>query len=917
MMAHLGGPRGRLLAAFTVALVAIALFSAAAQAGEASFGIASFAVTSSSQQAGAHADLHSEFKLHTNGRGEPVGRLEGVRIRLPSGLVGSPKLIPRCSPEELELFDCQPPAQVGVMTVFYKIGSEPSSQVTVPVYNLTPSPGHAATFATTMLFTKILIQADLSKDGTYALEVGIEDLSTEIPITGTLITLWGVPASSTHDLERSRTQLGGPQLLYGPPNEFEEREVIGVEPTPAGVSPAPLLTNSSACEGPPLTSELQAESWEGQSSREGSTMPAPTGCKLLSIAPTISVKPETTERDTPSGYDIDVGYPLDEQPFDLATPALHGAKVVLPAGTSLSPGVTNGLVGCAEAQFNAGECPNASKVGTVAIDTPLAANPVEGSIYMSAPTPNAMYRMFIAATGEGVSVRLIGVIEPNPETGQLTVVLAETPQLPVSALDLHLFGGAEAPLANPAACGAAGTSAEFTSYGGLTASATSSFDIDANGVGGACPSPSPFTPGFLAGTLSSRAGSFSPFSFAVTREDGQQSLGAITANLPPGLTGLLAKVALCEEPAASLGICSQASLIGSAEIGAGAGTSPLRLSGSVYLTGPYKGAPFGLAIVVPGIAGPFNLGTIVVRAQVKVAPSDLHLVIVTEPLPQILSGIPLRVRSLSLEMNRAGFIVNPTNCSPMSVAATIESAQGTSYSASSPFQVNGCLGLPFAPKLAAATPAGASSRGDGAGFDVKVTGAPSGQANFGSVTITLPKPLKPRLTAIQQACEAATFERAPEGCPPDSVVGTAKIVTPMLSTPLTGPAYLVYYRGVKYPKLVMVLQGSGVEVQLVGLLGISKGILTTKFSSLPDIPMTLFEMNLPKGRNSALGATESLCAKPQMMPYTTIGQSGAKAAGVVRITTKGCNASTAAKDGRASAKAAAARTVARDGWRSR
>jgi hypothetical protein len=902
---------GGLLVALCVALVAMALSAAVAPAQGEAFGISAFATSLSSPQAGAHADLHTEFKLRTNERGEPVGQLENVQIRLPDGTVGSPLLIPKCSPIEFELYDCQPPAQVGVMTVFDKIGSEPSGQVSVPVYNLTPSPGHSATFAASLLSTKILMQADLSKDGTYALEMAIHDLSTEIPIVSVSLTLWGVPADSTHDLERSRTELGGPQQTYGPPNEFEEREVTGVEPTPAGVAPAPLLTNSSDCEGPPLTTTLQVQSWEGQSDHSVSTMPAPTGCELLSIAPTISVKPETTERDTPSGYDIDLGYPLDEQPFELATPVLRGATVILPSGTSLSPGVANGLVGCTEAQFEAGECPNASKVGTAAIETPLVADPLEGAIYLSTSTPEAMYRMFISVAGEGITVHLIGVIHADPVTGQLTVVFTETPPMPFSAFDLHLFGGGGAPLANPATCGEAGTTAHFVSYGGQAASATSSFDVDANGAGGACPSPTPFTPGFLAGTLSPRAGGFSPFTLTVTRQDGQQYLGGITANLPPGLMGMLAQVPTCGEPAASLGSCPQSSLVGSAVVGAGAGGAPLQLTGSIYLTGPYGGAPFGLSIVVPAIAGPFNLGTIVVRAQIKVAPADLHLQIVTDPLPQILSGIPLRVRTMNLDVNRPGFIVNPTNCSPMSVGAAIESVQGASASASSPFQVSGCLGLPFSPKLAAATPAGASRRGDGAGLDIKVTGAQRGYANLQTMIINLPKPLKARLSAVQQACVAATFTNDPAACPPYSAVGSATVATPMLAAPLAGPVYMVYYKGVKYPKLVMVLQGSGVEVRLTGSLSVSKEIISTKFRSLPDVTMSLFELDLPKGAHSALGATEDLCAKSQAMSYTAAAQSGTQRTGAVRVAVEGCRARAAAAARRGRARATGARRTAR------
>jgi hypothetical protein len=885
-----GGRCGRAAAALGATLAVVALLPMAAQAQPASFGVSSFAVSTSTQQAGAHADLHSDFMLDADARGGPKDELRNALIRLPPGIIGNVTAIPECSPAEFELNGCQPPSQVGVLTIIYKIGLEPSEQATEPVYNLTPTPGSSATFGASMLTAKFLMQTSLSKDGTYALEVAIRDLSSEIPVLGTSLTLWGVPAASTHDLERSRTQLGGPQPSYGPPNESGEREIVGIEPTPAGVAPVPLLTNSSDCEGPQLTSTLLVESWEGQSADSAATMPTPSGCQLLHIAPSISVVPETTERDTPSAYNIGIAYPLDEEAFGLATPSLRSATVTLPLGTSLSPSMASGLVGCTGAQFQAEECPSASKLGTATIDTPLLSRPMTGTVYVSTPTPEAMYRMMIVAAGENITVHLIGVMHPNPETGQLTVSFTETPQVPIAALDLHLFGGERAPLANPATCGEAGTAAHFVSYGGQEASAVSDFHVDADGAGGACPTPEPFTPGFLAGTLSAAAGGSSSFAVTITRQDGQQTLGALTADLPPGLTGMLANVPTCGEPAASQGACPQASAIGSVVVGAGAGASPLQLAGTVYLTGPYKGAPYGLAIVVPAIAGPFDLGTIVVRAQIKVAPTDLHLAIVTDPLPQILSGIPLRLRTMHLDLNRPGFIVNPTNCSPMSVGATIQSQQGTSISTSSPFQVSGCGSLPFEPKLEAAVPARASSRGNGAGLDVKVTAAAGGHANLESVSLSLPKPLKARLAAIQQSCVGATFAKNPAACPPHSVVGNAVVDTPVLSVPLAGPVYLVFYRGVKYPRLEMLLQGSGVEVRLTASLNVSGGISHTTLIELPDVPMNTFEMRLPAGRSSVLGATEGLCGKLRVMPFTAVGQNEARTRGTVRVAVGGCHA---------------------------
>ena len=385
-------------------------------------------------------------------------------------------------------------------------------------------------------------------------------------------------------------------------------------------------------------------------------------------------------------------------------------------------------------------------------------------------------------------------------------------------------------------------------------------------------------------------------------------------NLPPGLMGMTSQVPTCGEPAASLGSCPQSSQIGSVTVGVGAGPRPVYLSGSMYLTGPYGGVPFGLSILVPAIVGPFNLGTIVARAQVKVSPSDMHLTIVTNPLPQILSGIPLRMRSQSLALSRSDFVVNPTNCSPMSVAATIGSAEGVSFPTSSPFQVSGCQGMPFAPKLEAATLGKASSRGNGASLDVKVTNAAGDHANLATVSVELPKSLKPRLSAVQQGCLAATFAENPGACPPASVVGSAVVDTPVLSVPLTGPVYQVFYRGIKYPDLVLILQGGGIEVRLTGLLNVNQGIGSATFKLLPDVPMSLFELDLPEGSHSILGATGNLCAKRQVVRYTLVGQNGTQNQGGAKVAVAGCRArvARASRRGRP-AKASRARSSARIG----
>ena len=868
---------------------ALALAPSAARAEAPSFGIASFAIAPTSAQAGAHADLSTAIALNTNASGEPIGQLKDVQVNLPSGVVGNPLATPRCTQVEFEAYGCQPLTQVGILKIDFHVG-QAIEPVPIALYNLTPTAGHLATLGAAFLFAKIVIQVEMRQDGTYGLGVGINDLSTLIPITGTEMTLWGVPASPVHDLERSRTQIGGPQPIYGAPNEFGEREIIGIEPTPAGVAPVPFLTNPTHCSEPSPTT-LSVDSWQspGQYVTQTATFPAMSGCSLLRIAPSLSVAPDTTQQDTPSGYAIDLSYPLNEEPYGLATPNLRNVTFTLPAGTSLSPGVANGLVGCSDEQFSSGACPNASQVGTVTLSTPFLPDHLTGTVNIGTPTAAAMYRIFVSASADNVTFHLSGVARPDPSTGQVVVSFEETPQLPFSDLDLHLFGGPEAVFANPAACGPASTTGELLSYAGQSASPSSSFTVDADGSGGACPAVAPFTPSLSAGTISPLAGSPSPFTLTVSRGDGQQNLSTIAAQLPPGLLGMLSQVPSCAEPQASTGSCSQAAQIGSIAIGAGAGTQPLDLTGPVYLTGPYAGAPFGLAMVVPATAGPFDLGTIVVRAKILVNPNDMHLTIVSDPLPQIIDGIPLRLRTVSLTIDRAGFISNPTDCTPQTITATIGSAQGASATLATPFQVAGCRALPFAPRLTVATQAHASGRGDGASLDVTVATAAGTRANIRTVIVDLPKQLRPRLTTIQKACPTATFHTNPRACPAEALVGSVTVDTPVLSSPLTGPIYLVTLGGSASPDLVMVPQGQGIKVELEGALDISsKGSVSAAFRALPDVPISSFHLEFPRGPHSMLGATEAFCPKALSMPYMLTGQNGAQIERTTRVAVSGC-----------------------------
>jgi hypothetical protein len=672
---------------------------------------------------------------------------------------------------------------------------------------------------------------------------------------------------------------------------------------------------------------------------------------LLQFNPSLTLAPSaggegTTQADAPSGYDVDLKVPQTSLFEENATTELKDVTVALPAGVSISPAAGDGLAGCeatgpngldipvASSITQAGEgeaigldglphmtpghCPEASTIATVMIHTPLlpdgpaGAAPLQGRVFLAKPNcggeGQAACTQASAANGElfglyleavdpaaGVVIKLQGSVAADPGTGRLTATFKQSPQLPFSELQLHFNGGPRAPLANPQTCGVATTTSDLVPWGtplAADATSSSSFNVDWDGAGGACPGSMPFSPGFSAGTVSPGAGAFSPFTLSFSRHDREQDLAGLTVTTPPGLLGKLSAVSRCGEPQAEQGTCPPASQIGSATVAGGSGSHPLWVSGPVYLTGPYKGQPFGLSVVVPAKAGPFNLGDVVVRDAIHVDPRTTALTITSDPLPQILDGIPLRVQAVHVTIDRPGFVFNPTNCSQQQIAAVLTAAQGASAVVSSPFAVGGCAGLPFKPSFKVSTQAKTSKR-NGASLDVKVTSG-QGQANIGKVAVSLPKQLPSRLTTIQQACPQATFAANPASCPAGSDIGTATAHTPVLANPVAGPAYLVSHGGAAFPDLVVILQGEGITLDLVGSIDIKKGVTSSAFNSVPDAPISSFELKLPEGPHSGLAAVlpakakGSLCGTSLTMPTTITGQNGAQVRQSTKIAVTGC-----------------------------
>jgi hypothetical protein len=855
----------------------------------------------------------------------PVESPKRVTVDLPLGLVGNPQAAEKCPQYALAQSSsgAECPAASVVGSVALEIGGaffdlsppffrETQEAAVSPLFNMVPEHGYPAEFGFDYTGFGVFMYANIAHtDAGYVLRTTVPAITRMAPVTAMQLTFFGDPA----------VEDGG------------------------ATAPTAFLRNPADCSRGSGTATIKVNSWldPGNEITKTAALPAVTGCERLQFEPSLVVLPEKTQIDSPTGVTVDLKVPQNENPNGLATPDLKDATVTLPPGMSISPPSAEGLAGCAatgaaginlyaEGPVNPdepegsqhllpGSCPQASRIGTVKLTTPLLTSPMEGHVYLAQPgcstcseadaEEGRMVGLYLELEGSGVNVKLPGVVEVGGygqhsvqtglQPGQLRTRFLDSPQVPFSDLQLTLNGGSHAPLANPPGCGRASTSSQLVPWSAPqtpTATPTSFFDVDWDGAGGACPAVLPFGPGFNAGTITPSAGAFSPFTLTVSRHDRDQDLSGLSVQLPPGLLGKLSQVSLCPEPQASQGTCGAGSLIGHTTVGAGPGPNPFYVNGQVFVTGPYKGAPFGLSVVVPAVAGPFNLGNVVVRAAIHVDPHTAALSVTSDPLPQMLDGVPLQVQAVNVTVDRPGFTFNPTNCAQQQVSGIITAAQGASADVSSPFAVAGCANLPFKPSFKVSTRAGTSKRG-GASLDVRVgsgSGYPQGQsqANIAKVAVSLPKQLPSRLTTIQQACLQATFEANPASCPVGSNIGTATARTPVLARSLVGPAYLVSHGGAAFPDLVVVLQGEGVTLDLVGSIDIKRGVTSSTFARVPDAPVSSFELSLPQGPHSALAtnlpakAKGKLCGQVLTMPTTLTGHNGAQVKQATRIAVTGC-----------------------------
>ena len=872
---------------------------------------------------------------------EPVKQVKTVSVELPLGFFGNPLAATNpkdeCTEVQLHTESCPPESRVGTYAVaqgFFTQGMFASTESGIggppsccsAVYNMKPDAGYPAQFGFT--FATLPIELYASAVHTAAgerLRVTVPGVPEEASLFDSKLTLYGEPGQ--------QNGTGGTGAFLTNP----------VDCSAKGLSARVELTAWSEP--------------EHAVSRETTAYPGLTGCDVLQFNPQLSFEPSppsesepgTTQADTPSAYTAVVKVPQDEAFSSQATPELRTATVTLPAGVTLNPSAANGLAGCpaegseginlgssdigqggedlgdpAATEFGAGHeggngspyddgfwhtapghCPAASTVGTAEVITPVLSAPLKGHVFVAQPqcggegqkecteasaTNGELFAAYLEVSGSGVIVKLKGTLAANPATGQITASFTENPQLPFTEVKLHIHGGPRAPFANPQTCGTATTSSSLEPWSETApALVNSSFNVTGCPAGGM-----PFAPSFSAGTTSSQAAASSAFVLSFSRKDGEQDFSGLTETMPPGLIGRITGIPQCPEAQANAGTCGPESQVGVSSVLAGAGSQPLPVGGGrVYLTGPYNGAPFGLSIVVPTRAGPFNLGNEVIRARILINPTTAQVTVITNPLPQSKDGVQFRLKTVNTEINRPGFILNPTNCAPQSITGTLSAFQGATAAVSTPFQAQGCAALKFQPKFSANTAGAAHPNGPGASFHVRVLakeGPGGGEANIKRVEVQLPKLLPARLTTLQKSCTQAQFSANPAGCPEFSFVGTATARTPVLSNALTGPAILVSHGGAAFPDLVIVLQGEGITLDLVGNTQITKGITYSRFETIPDAPVSSFELDLPQSKHSALSSTSfsGLCGQNLVMPTFMEAQNGAQLHQNTQIAITGC-----------------------------
>jgi hypothetical protein len=870
----------------------------------------------------------------------PVGAVKDLLVELPVGLIGSPTATPRCTSAEFLInkggtaTGCSDPSVVGMIETVVGQGGLLQEFIS-PVYNLLPAPGYVARLGFKVSEVRVVVDLGLSEAHPHRVFASVRNISQAL--------------------------------------EFFSSD-LRVAGAPAGPSGTAFLVNPRACAGP-LTTTWRTSTWgdPGAPPAEGFARTRDElgaergffGCAGLPFAPKLGVQPTNDSAQSPTGLQVDVEVPHNEgltDPEGRAASDIRAVKLTLPRGMTVNPSQAEGLGTCDEedldeesADSEPGEgCPQESKIGTVEVKTPLLPEEsFSGELFVATPYENpfdsliALY-MTVKNRERGVGITLAGRVEPDPETGRLITTFGDPsssdpayralPQLPFSSFRVRLREGGRSPLVTPPGCGSFAAQAEFTAWSGASQTETSTFEIDAGPGGGECPRGAPFAPGFGAGTLNNAAGAFSPFVMRITRQDGHQDLSRFSATLPPGVAGSLAGIPWCPEAGIARarsrdgergGVaelrdpsCPAASLVGRTLAGAGVGGQLTYVPGSLYLAGPFGGAPLSVVSVTPAVAGPFDAGTVVVRVALRVDPKSGRVEVdgaASDPIPHILQGIPLNVRDLRVFADRPAFTFNATSCEPSASFATLWGA-GTALrplpeapvGLAAPYQAASCAALGFKPKLAIKLRGGAR-RGAHPALRAVVTPRP-GDANFSRAVVTLPRSAFLEQAHIRTVCTRVQFA-APPGhgahCPQGSIYGRARAWSPILDAPAEGPVFLRSSEN-QLPDLVVALTGppqAAAQVELSARIDSIRGGIRSTFTGIPDLPVSRFILDMQGGKKGLIVNSRHLCRKPNRnrARSSLVGQNGRVSKSKPRVIAVKCQKRR--KAGRAKAKRSAARVA--------
>ena len=869
----------RFATALTASLALVLCMSGPALASQA---IDSFSVTSSDSQAGAHPDLGMSFSLDSPGQPEAA---RNVIVNTPAGIFGNPHAITQCTSVDFALLQCPSNSQAGLITVYANYKGDPNRLMgTAPIFDRAPEGEQTALFSFIVpnLGVPVSIPVAVRTGGDFGLRFTVSELTQLAPLSAADITFWGFPADPIHDADRFRR--GAPEEPAGCPS-LPDTSCNG-EPIPAALLVRPLINNPSVCSGQPLEATIDVQTYQDPShlSHDEAAYPATTGCYGMTFKPVLQGTPTTKEADSAAGMDLTLSAP---QPLGKAvTPSpISSAILTLPDGLTVNPDAADGQGACLDSEANFGgegpaNCPDRSKIGTFAIGSPALDGPLTGAIYIGEPKPGDQYRLFLIASGFGINAKFVSSMKPDPVTGQVTAYVNGLPQVPFEEFQLHLFASDRGLMATPTRCTLYPVLARFFPWNDKLADVTSSqfFSIETGPGGAPCPGQvRAFKPRLVAGTTNPAAGAFSDFSLTLDRDDGDQFVRDVNFTMPPGFTGDLRGIGYCPEDAIVAASqqpgrteqeapsCPLSSQIGSSNVAAGPGKHPFHSVGKMYLAGPFKGAPLSLVVITPALAGPYDYGTIVVRVALHIDPLTAQVKALSDTVPQIVGGIPIRLRSIRVNIDRPNFTINPTNCADMSVDSQGVGDEGTVVDFSSYFHAVNCGTLAFKPRMTVRQLGGRREGRRAADprlrFDLYTR---PGDANIKALAVTLSTAFAIDQSHLGNICSEK--ELAATHCAGRQPMGEVRTTTPLLDRPLSGLAYAVSGSG-GLPKLAFLLNGQ-VSLQPRADTQTDKaGHLRTTVPVVPDAPIGHFRLTLFGGKRGYLVNTRNVC---RHLPITQV-----------------------------------------------